>query len=48
MTNCPPGLLGLHILRFRVRPGGATSIGPAGCGVQSIGTRLGAPQSNAL
>ncbi len=32
---------------LRVRPGGAVIIGPAGCGVQSMGTRLGAPQATA-
>ena len=33
--------------RNLVRPGGATTMGGAACGVQSIGTRRGAPHWNA-
>ncbi len=47
MTKLPLGLLLDQARRSRVRPGEATSIGGAGCGVQSIGTRLGAPHANA-
>ena len=48
MTKRPVGLFGLHILRVRVLPGGATFIGGASSAVRSIGTRRGAPQSKAL
>jgi hypothetical protein len=48
MMNLPEGLLGDHARFLRVRPSGAICIGPAGAGVQSIGTRLGAPQAKAL
>lgn len=48
MKNAPLGFRTDQVLRLRVRPSGATTIGPAGTGVQSIGTRLGAPQSKAL
>lgn len=48
MKNSPPGLLGRQARRLRVLPGGAASIGPAGSGVQSMGTRRGASQSKAL
>jgi len=48
MMNEPLGLFGDHPRFLRVRPIGATSIGPAGEGVQSIGTFRGAPQAKAL
>jgi hypothetical protein len=46
-TNRPSGLLLDHVCRLRVLPGGAACIGGAGRGVLLMGTRLGAPQSNA-
>ncbi len=44
MTNAPLGFRTDQVLRLRVRPSGATTIGSAGTGVQSIGARLSAPQ----
>jgi len=44
----PLGFFDDHIRLLSLRPGGACCMGPAGAGVASIGTRLGAPQSKAL
>jgi len=51
MMNLPFGLLldqARRAWRSRVRPGGAVCIGGADCGVQSMGTRRGAPHWKAL